>query len=125
MGTPRKTSFTKQFVKNYAKAGEDRRKKEERDKRNKARNLARQGKEKAILERELMIETNLDEVEEHNNYIEEIQNIYKYYSEQINWKEVEKSSAPEPVKKAEELKDYFRNYVNELIDKEIDEAKKL
>jgi hypothetical protein len=101
----------------------DQQKQLERDRREQEKRLAQLEKEAAVREKQQMIETNLSEVEEHNNYINVIQSVHKDYSKEMNWQEILESEEPEYVKNSTELKNEIIKYTNDYVDGQIVTAK--
>jgi Skp family chaperone for outer membrane proteins len=95
----------------------------ERDRRERDKRLAQREKEMAEREKQQMIESNITEVDEHNNYINVIQSVHKDYSKEMNWQEILKSEEPEYVKTSAELKDEITKYTNDYVDDQIATAK--
>lgn len=95
----------------------------EHDRREREKRLAQLEKEAAAREKQLMIETNNQEVEEHNNYINVIQSVHKDYSKEMNWQEILESEEPEYVKTSAELKSEITKYTNDYVDDQIETAK--
>ena len=85
--------------------------------------MAQLEKEAAAREKQLMIETNNQEVEEHNNYINVIQSVHKDYSKEMNWQEILENEEPEYVKTSAELKREITKYTNDYVDSQIETAK--
>lgn len=95
----------------------------ERDRKERERRLAQLEKEAAEREKQQMIESNLAEIEEHNNYISVIQSVHKDYSKTMDWQEILDSTEPEYVKTSAELKDEITKYTNDYVDEQIAFAK--
>lgn len=95
----------------------------ERERREREKRLAQLEKEAAERERQQMIESNLAEIEEHNNYISVIQSVHKDYSKEMDWQEILDSEEPEYVKTSAELKDEITKYTNDYVDDQIHTAK--
>lgn len=96
----------------------------ERERRENEKRMIQQEKEMAAQEKQQLIEANIREVEEHNNYINVIQSVHKDYSTKMNWEELLNSQEPEYVETLSELEDKIEEYVNQSIlneKKEIEE----
>jgi hypothetical protein len=97
---------------------------ERREERNQLKLLKQQEKEDEQLEKQLVIERNLKEVEEHNNYLKVIQTVHLDYAEPIDWKNLMIQPPPNEVVQAEYLEHYYKEYTDKQVDQKITEAKK-
>ncbi len=100
-----------------------RQKEMEHERRERERELKQMEKEQAEREKRAMIRANEEEVHKHNSYLEVIQSVHKSYSDQIDWKELQKQNAPDYVPTAEELREEISKFTNDYVDQEIEGLK--
>ncbi|WP_155116047.1 hypothetical protein [Myroides odoratimimus] len=85
---------------------------------------ARLEKEMVEREKQLMIESNIAEVREHENYINILQSVHVDYADKMDWNRILNEEGPEYVHNSKELESEIRKYTNYYIDGEIATAKK-
>lgn len=87
----------------------------ERERRENEKRMIQLEKEMAEQEKQQLIESNIREVEEHNNYINVIQSVHKDYSTKMNWEELLNSQEPEYVETLSELENKIEDFVKQSI----------
>lgn len=84
----------------------------EKERKKREKELAQLKKELAEQERQEIIQNNIKEVKEHNNYIEVIQSVHKDFSKKIDWENMLNIEEPAYVLTEEESKDEIIEYCN-------------
>lgn len=92
----------------------------EQERRENVRELRQLEKELAERERQELIQTNEEEVREHDNYIRVIQSVHKDYSNKVDWKAIISQPLPERVESASD--DAIMKYYRDLTDRQVDEG---
>lgn len=80
-------------------------------------------KEEAAIAKEEFQESNRQEVENHNNYIQVIQSVHKDYASSVDWNEILTKEPPKEVEPTNTITEYYRELTNEQIDKQIQDEK--
>lgn len=91
----------------------------ERERKEREKRLLQLEKESAEKERQQMIDNNLSEIEDHNNYINVIQSVHKDFSKEMDWQEILDRKKPEYIGTSIELEDKIIEETNTHIEKQI------
>ncbi|MDM1368334.1 hypothetical protein HX052_10125 [Myroides marinus] len=94
------------------------------ERREEKRTLARLEKEMVEREKQLVIEANITEAHQHENYIKVLQSVHMDYAERMDWESILDEGELEYVQSSKELESEIRKYTNDYVDNQIEIAKR-